>query len=102
MTPDLIAERTGAPRVQAEILAMLPRRGEEWLSGKEMSARLFDDPLCSTLRAHIFYMRRKWGQDLIESHKAYGYRLGFVGERLIAQHKILDDTWTLGRFMAVA
>ena len=101
MSAEQIAKRLGAPRVQAAILSMLSRRGEEWLSGKEMAARLFDDPLCSTLRAHVFYMRKKWGRDLIESHKAYGYRLGFVGQRLIAGAAVVNDRWTLDRFERV-
>jgi len=101
VTPELVEERLGAPRVQAAILAMLSRRGEEWLSGKEMAARLFDDPLCSTLRAHVFYMRKKWGRDLIESHKAYGYRLGWLGQRLLSEQVVIDDTWTMGGFERV-
>ena len=101
MIAELIAERLGAPRVQSAILAMLSRRGEEWLSGKEMSARLFDDPLCSTLHVHIFYMRKKWGAGLIESHKAYGYRLGWLGRRLLSDREVLDSRWTMARFERV-
>lgn len=83
-----LADALGLTRSEAVIVARLAAAGGRWVETGLLNAttadlRSFNDgwrKRCdSTIKVHVFFIRKKLGADFILGHQQYGFTLGAPG-----------------------